>query len=115
MSKCLVIKKKKPPQIFIQLLDDTGYPANFDSGCRRAREVPASCLASTAVSCRRIVADFRFIDEFERNIAEPYTNDQVLMLRFFLKNSPQKMAKKLAVFNSKQSEIMQKFDHNIGF
>jgi len=39
---------------------------------RLARDASASCLSFTSVTCQRIVADFRFIDEFERNIAEPY-------------------------------------------
>jgi hypothetical protein len=35
-----------------------------------------------------------------------------MILKIF---SPKKIAKKLAVFCSKQSYIMQNFDHNIGF
>jgi hypothetical protein len=44
----------------------------LDGVKRLAREASASCLSFTSVTCKRIVADFRFIDEFERNIAEPY-------------------------------------------
>ncbi len=56
-----------------QLVDSNGTLKVPDTGKRLAREVSSSCLSFTSVSCKRIVADFRFLREFETTIAEPYS------------------------------------------
>ncbi len=59
--------------LFFQLVDPNGTLKVPDTGKRLAREVSSSCLSFTSVSCKRIVADFRFLREFESTIAEPYS------------------------------------------
>ena len=64
--------------MFFQLPDNDTDPSsgNLHVVKRLARETTTTCLTFTSVSCKRIVADFRFLDEFERNIAEPYKSNK---------------------------------------
>ncbi len=68
-----VIHQWRHKYLIFQLVDSNGILNVPDTGKRLAREASSSCLSFTSVSCKRIVADFRFLREFERTIAEPYS------------------------------------------
>ena len=80
MVRLKIMKNVQPPSrqiLFFKLIDWTknGSEAKAaDVGKRLTRQVSLSCLTFTTVSCKRIVADFRFLSEFEKTILQPFNN-----------------------------------------